>query len=104
MDLAEDHGGYWSNDEGFTIPVIRHIDDLAGRATARAFYRDSLGRTLRIERRRRRVVAAPRLALGGLRRSGPAAFAGLAFGVPDAPRPRADAARGVWALVPATSS
>src|SRR5205085_9890464 len=26
MHLADDHGGYWSNDEGVLIPVIPHIN------------------------------------------------------------------------------
>lgn len=56
MHLALDHGGYWSNDEGFLIPVIRHIDDPRGNGDQSRFYRDELLRTLRTERRRRRVA------------------------------------------------
>ena len=56
MSLAEDHGGYWSNDEGYLIPVIRHIDDPSGNGDGSRFYRDELRRTLRTERRRRRVA------------------------------------------------
>jgi hypothetical protein len=55
MHLGLDHGGYWANDEGFLIPLIRHIDDPTGDGAASRFYRDSLGRTVRTERRRRRV-------------------------------------------------
>jgi hypothetical protein len=56
MHLALDHGGYWQNDEGFLIPVIRHIDDPRGNGDRSRFYRDELLRTLRTERRRRRVA------------------------------------------------
>src|SRR5262249_42987740 len=53
--LTLDHGGYWANDEGFLIPVIRHIDDPCGTGDASRFFRSPLDRWLRIERRRRRV-------------------------------------------------
>jgi pimeloyl-ACP methyl ester carboxylesterase len=56
MHLALDHGGYWQNDEGFLIPVIRHLDDAAGDGTASRFYRNQLDRTVRTERRIRRVA------------------------------------------------
>lgn len=55
MHLADDHGGYWSNDEGFLIPVIRHIDDAAGTGDGARFFTDPIDRVVRIERRRRRV-------------------------------------------------
>lgn len=55
MNLAEDHGGYWTNDEGFLIPLIRHIDDPTSDGRNSRFYRDALDRTVRTERRRRRV-------------------------------------------------
>lgn len=78
MHLALDHGGYWSNDEGFLIPVIRHIDDPRGNGDQSRFYRDELLRTLRTERRRRRVAL-----LLGWRWTGvlaaAAAVAGLVF-------------------------
>ena len=76
MHLGLDHGGYWSNDEGFLIPVIRHIDDPRGDGSASRFFHDSFDRTLRTERRRRRValllawrwtaLAAALLAIAGL--------------------------------------
>jgi hypothetical protein len=76
MHIGLDHGGYWSNDEGFLIPVIRHIDDPHGDGSASRFFHDSLDRTLRTERRRRRValllawrwtaMAAAILAIAGL--------------------------------------
>jgi pimeloyl-ACP methyl ester carboxylesterase len=56
MHLGLDHGGYWANDEGFLIPLIRHIDDPTGDGSASRFYGDSLARTVRTERRRRRVA------------------------------------------------
>jgi pimeloyl-ACP methyl ester carboxylesterase len=56
MHLGLDHGGYFANDEGFLIPLIRHIDDPTGDGSTSRFYADSLGRTVRTERRRRRVA------------------------------------------------
>jgi hypothetical protein len=56
MHLGLDHGGYWANDEGFLIPLIRHIDDPNGDGSASRFYRNQLDRTIRTERRRRRVA------------------------------------------------
>ena len=56
MHLGLDHGGYWLNDEGFLIPLIRHIDDPTSDGTDSRFYRDALERTVRTERRRRRVA------------------------------------------------
>ena len=79
MSLAADHGGYWSNDEGFLIPLIRHIDDPNGNGDGSRFYGDELRRTLRTERRRRRVA----LLLGwrwAAFVAAVAALAGLAFG------------------------
>ena len=55
MHLAMDHDGYWKNDEGFLVPLIRHIDDPRGDGSGSRFYRDRLARAVRIERRRRRV-------------------------------------------------
>jgi hypothetical protein len=55
MHLADDHGGYWANDEGFLIPVIRHIDDPRGNGDASRFYTNAVDRVVRTERRRRRV-------------------------------------------------
>lgn len=55
MHLGLDHGGYWANDEGFLIPLIRHIDDPNGNGSASRFYRNPLDRTVRTERRIRRV-------------------------------------------------
>lgn len=55
MDMAADHDGYWTNDEGFLVPLIRHIDDPLGDGSGSRFYGSRLGRAVRIERRRRRV-------------------------------------------------
>lgn len=55
MHLAMDHGGYWANDEGFLVPLIRHIDDPTGDGSASRFYGSALARSVRTERRRRRV-------------------------------------------------
>jgi hypothetical protein len=56
MHLGLDHGGYWANDEGFLIPLIRHIDHPTGDGSASRFYPHPLGRTVRTERRIRRVA------------------------------------------------
>jgi hypothetical protein len=53
--MGLDHDGYWRNDEGFLVPLIRHIDDPAGDGSGSRFYASRLGRAVRIERRRRRV-------------------------------------------------
>ena len=55
MHLGLDHGGYWANDEGFLIPLIRHIDDPTGNGSNSRFYTNQLDRTVRTERRIRRV-------------------------------------------------
>lgn len=55
MHLGLDHGGYWANDEGFVLPLVRHLDDPAGDGSGSRFYRDRATRAARIERRRRRV-------------------------------------------------
>jgi hypothetical protein len=55
MHMGQDHDGYWKNDEGFLIPLIRHIDDPSGDGHGSRFYGSRLGRAVRIERRRRRV-------------------------------------------------
>jgi hypothetical protein len=55
MHMGLDHDGYWRNDEGFLVPLIRHLDDPTGDGSASRFYRSRLGRAVRIERRRRRV-------------------------------------------------
>lgn len=55
MHPGQDHDGYWRNDEGFMVPLIRHIDDPRGDGSGSRFYRSRLDRAVRIERRRRRV-------------------------------------------------
>jgi hypothetical protein len=55
MHMGLDHDGYWRNDEGYLVPLIRHIDDPRGDGSGSRFYASRLGRTVRIERRRRRV-------------------------------------------------
>jgi hypothetical protein len=56
MSILEDHGGYWDNDEGFLVPLLRHLDVPRGDAADSRFYRDSTERVVRIERRRQRVA------------------------------------------------
>ncbi len=55
MHMGLDHDGYWRNDEGFLVPLIRHIDDPTGDGSGSRFYGSRLRRAVRIERRRRRV-------------------------------------------------
>jgi hypothetical protein len=55
MHMGADHDGYWRNDEGFLVPLIRHIDDPRGNGSRSRFYGSRLDRAVRIERRRRRV-------------------------------------------------
>jgi hypothetical protein len=58
MSILEDHGSYWDNDEGFVIPLIRHLDTAVSRpedAPGSRFFPDSGHRAALIERRRERV-------------------------------------------------
>jgi hypothetical protein len=58
MSIIEDHGAYWTNDEGFLIPLIRQVDAAGGRAEEESgsrFFPDSGHRAALIERRRERV-------------------------------------------------
>ncbi len=56
MSIIEDHGAYWDNDEGFIIPLVRYLDEARGDPDNSRFYGDSVGRFIRIERRRQRVA------------------------------------------------
>ncbi|HEY3522970.1 MAG TPA: hypothetical protein VGK63_04650 [Candidatus Limnocylindrales bacterium] len=56
MSVLDDHGTYWQNDEGFLVPLVRHLDAARGPASASRFYRDPAARADRIERRRERVA------------------------------------------------
>jgi hypothetical protein len=98
MHLGLDHGGYWANDEGFLIPVIRHIDDPSGDGQRSRFFADPLDRTLRTERRRRRVALlfAWRWAAFG---AAVLAVAGLVFGATDA-EVTGDSVASAWSVVP----
>src|SRR5262249_18070879 len=55
MSVLEDHGGYWDNDEGFLIPLVRSLDEARGDPNDSRFFRDPAERAIRIERRRQRV-------------------------------------------------
>lgn len=55
MSILEDHGSYWDNDEEFLIPLVQHIDSVAGPEQSR-FFRDSYLTTIRLAWRRRRVA------------------------------------------------
>ena len=43
MHMGADHDGYWRNDEGFLVPLIRHIDDPRGDGSALALLRIAAG-------------------------------------------------------------
>jgi hypothetical protein len=58
MSIIEDHGAYWDNDEGFLIPLVRHLDTAGTRPEdepGSRFFRDRGHRAALIERRRERV-------------------------------------------------
>lgn len=55
MHMGLDHSTYWDNDEGFLVPLLRHLDDPDGDGAGSRFYRSAAARMARIERRRRRV-------------------------------------------------
>jgi hypothetical protein len=102
MHMGADHDGYWKNDEGFLVPLIRHIDDPRGDGSGSRFYGSRLDRAARIERRRRRVG----LLLGWRWLSFLAAIAAIVLALVPAVTPDASlAATGqsiaaVWARVP----
>lgn len=98
MHLGLDHGGYWLNDEGFLIPLIRHLDDPTGDGAASRFYRDSLDRTVRTERRRRRVSILLAWRWTGLLFG---ILAVLAANARSSLAATGDAIAGLWALLPA---
>jgi hypothetical protein len=56
MNVLTDHGGYWANDEGFLIPLVRHLDVARGGADKSRFYVERRWRTLRIVWRIQRVA------------------------------------------------
>ena len=56
MNLFTDHGAYWSNAEGFLVPLVRHIDAALGEADASRFFRDDVERLRRIAWRQERVA------------------------------------------------
>ena len=55
MNVLTDHGGYWANDEGFLVPLVRHLDAALGGADASRFYAERASRTRRIVWRLQRV-------------------------------------------------
>jgi hypothetical protein len=98
MHLGLDHGGYWLNDEGFLIPLIRHLDDPAGDGSASRFYRNQLDRTIRTERRRRRVAI---LLAWRWTSFAAAVVAVLAAAARTSLPATGDAVAGLWGLLPA---
>lgn len=103
MHMGEDHDGYWRNEEGFLVPLIRHIDDPRGDGSASRFYTSRLGRAARIERRRRRVG----LLFGWRRLAFGTGLATVVLGLIPAVTPDAslattgNAVASVWSRVPA---
>ncbi|GAC1670673.1 MAG: hypothetical protein NVS9B8_13800 [Candidatus Limnocylindrales bacterium] len=99
MSFREDHGGYWDNDEQYTISLVREIDTSTGHGESR-FFPDPDVRQMRVRRRIERVavlgwwrlavVVAALLTIvlavanptvpGGNRLAEVGAFAGLAYG------------------------
>ena len=71
MHMGQDHDGYWTNDEGFLVPLIRHIDDPRGDGAGSRFYTFAT----RSPGPNRAAAAASRIALrlapAGVRRGGP---------------------------------
>jgi hypothetical protein len=102
MHMGQDHDGYWRNDEGFLVPLIRHIDDPHGDGSGSRFYASRLGRAVRIERRRRRVG----LLFGWRRLSFGSGLAAVALAILPGVTPDASLATtgnsvaGVWARIP----
>ena len=103
MHMGQDHDGYWRNEEGFLVPLIRHIDDPHGDGSGSRFYVSRLSRAARIERRRRRVgllFGWRRLAFGtGLATIVLGLIPGITPGVSLATT--GDAVASVWSRVPA---
>ncbi|HEY0442645.1 MAG TPA: hypothetical protein VGC90_00330 [Candidatus Limnocylindrales bacterium] len=98
MSLRGDHGAYWDNDEGYLVPLLRHIDDPRGWGDRSRFYAMRQLRTVRIERRRQRVavLAAWRWVVT-LSAIAAILLGGLASG---APRIAGDTLVAIWSRVP----
>ena len=98
MSLRGDHGAYWDNDEGYLVPLLRHIDDPRGWGEGSRFYELRELRTVRIERRRQRVavLAAWRWIVAV------AALAAIVLGgwLAGAPRVAGDTLIGTWNRIP----
>ena len=54
MSFREDHGGYWDNDEEYTVALVRELDTASGGASR--FFADDGERTMRVRRRVERVA------------------------------------------------
>ncbi len=98
MSLRGDHGAYWDNDEGYLVPLLRHIDDSRGWGEGSRFYELRELRTVRIERRRQRVaaLAAWRWIVAVT------AVAAIVLGgwLAGAPRMAGDTLIGIWSRIP----
>jgi hypothetical protein len=78
--IMNDHGGYWDNDEGFVIPVMRVIDTAGRGAVESRFFPGYRSDDPRILARGERVHALSRFWLGWLGVAVATAIAGLLAG------------------------
>jgi len=78
--IMNDHGGYWDNDEGFVIPVMRVIDTAGRGAVESRFFPGYRRDDPRILARGERVHALSRFWLGWLGVAVATAVAGLLAG------------------------
>jgi pimeloyl-ACP methyl ester carboxylesterase/uncharacterized membrane protein YidH (DUF202 family) len=53
MNILEDHGGYWDNDEQFVVPLVRELDVPRGDRAGSRFFDDDVERALRALRKQR---------------------------------------------------
>jgi hypothetical protein len=102
MNVLTDHGAYWTNPEGFLVPLVRHLDAALGEAAASRFFRDKPDRTRRIVWRRQRVAALA--AWSWLNSLGAIAtllgFAALGLAGDARLTPAGNALAAAWSLVP----
>jgi hypothetical protein len=79
--MVNDHGGYWDNEEGFVIPVMRLIDTAGRGAVESRFFPGYRPTDPRILARGERVARLSRFWLSWLALTGLTALFGLAAGL-----------------------